>query len=304
MNIRNIFFPGKWEIVITKKDPFCRSDFLDDFGDIVLRPGFRSYWADPFIVRDQERIFVFFEEYLLQERRGRIQCVEVNMDGTHTKPVTVITDVFHLSFPNVFRFEGSWYLVPETCKEKCIRLYKATKFPYRWEYVGNLMDDIDAVDCAFIQRDGIWFLMTSHPGAGGVDDRGSISVYYSYSPISLGSWKHHPQNPVVSNCQTGRNGGSVISRNTGVFRPAQNSESDYGKSLSIMKIDEISSISYSESFQFALTPNGTRFSNLHTLNNVNELWCYDRNRVSLKSIISRTIYRLYGFLLDRFGKRA
>lgn len=289
---KHFFLPGKWEIVLTRRDPLHVGISLGASSDVVLVPPFGVYWADPFIVAADDRTVVFFEEFVFKTARGRICAVEVYSDGTKSPPRAVIEEPFHLSFPNVFQYHGRYYLVPESSDANCIRLYEATCFPYEWIYCGNLIEEIDAVDTIFIEKSGKWFLLTSEPGGGGADDRGTLSIYIADSPVALGGWIPHPANPVVNNCEHGRNGGAVLYYGGKLMRPAQNSSRDYGESLTLMNIEEINSASYKETPSLTLSPPGLWITNVHTINEASGLWCYDQMRISAISVLSMTWCRL------------
>jgi hypothetical protein len=290
--IKNLFFPGKWEIVLTRHNPLDEDIFSHSTSDIVLTPPFWAYWADPFIITAAGRTFVFFEEYLLKSSKGRICVIEIYAEGNASLAKTIIEEPFHLSFPNIFLYKDKYYIVPESSEANCIRLYEAVNFPYQWKYHGNILDNINAVDSIFLEQNGLWFLLTSQPSGDGCDNRGSISAYFAEEPITLGKWQPHPSNPIISNCESGRNGGSILRHNGKTLRPSQNSLKTYGESLSIMDIHEISKENYRESLHKTIKPNNINVTNIHTINKEFELWCYDRVRINLTSIVSITLYRL------------
>ena len=287
---------------MTAVNPLLKGDVSLQSKDIVLKPPFNTYWADPFIVEHEDRMIVFFEEYLYNSSRGRINLVELFKDGTRSSPRVIIEEPFHLSFPNVFNYNGKYYLVPESSEANCIRLYESIGFPYEWKYCGNLIDGIDAVDTVFVEENGTWFMLTSEPGGGGGDNRGTVSIYYSDSPVSLGGWHAHPLNPVVNNYKNGRNGGAIIHYANQRIRPAQNSPRFYGESVALMAIDIINTNGYKESPYMTISPSDHQITNVHTINNANAFWCYDRVRISFKSIISVTYYRLLKLIRSQLSR--
>src|SRR3546814_4411057 len=48
-------------------------------------------------------------------------------------------------------------MVPECCASGQIRLYRASAFPHRWEFVGALRDDAGAEPSPF-EHDGRWWM--------------------------------------------------------------------------------------------------------------------------------------------------
>ncbi|WP_425357477.1 glucosamine inositolphosphorylceramide transferase family protein [Leadbettera azotonutricia] len=39
-----------------------------------------------------------------------------------------------------------WYIIPETHKNRIIDLYRASDFPYKWDYTMTLMHNVTVVD--------------------------------------------------------------------------------------------------------------------------------------------------------------
>ena len=53
------------------------------------------------------------------------------IDLQDTKEVVeIINEPFHMSFPNVFKFENEFYMMPENSESNQLRLYNAVDFPY------------------------------------------------------------------------------------------------------------------------------------------------------------------------------
>ena len=52
----------------------------------------------------------------------------------------VLTESFHLSYPYVFKYDGIYYMIPETYHANSIRVYQATNFPYDWAFVSTIVE--------------------------------------------------------------------------------------------------------------------------------------------------------------------
>ena len=52
-------------------------------------------------------------------------------------------------------------MIPETCKNKTIDLYKCTEFPDKWEFDRHIMEDISAVDTTLFRYNDKWWLFTA-----------------------------------------------------------------------------------------------------------------------------------------------
>ena len=81
--------------------------------------------------------YIFIEELLYSNNKGHISVFEIHKDGKITKPQMIIENDYHMSYPFVFTHKEQYYMIPETSHNSSIELYKATTFPYRWEFEKN-----------------------------------------------------------------------------------------------------------------------------------------------------------------------
>ena len=137
-----------------------------------------KYWfADPFLFEKDGITYIFYEALDLVTKLGKIGYSIYNEDGTCSDPKIVIDEKFHMSFPNIFEYNGEIYIMPETCGDWRVRLYKAVKFPDAWEPADILLPDAYACDSIILEEDGKrWLLaneMYHHPP---VDSFGSCWV--------------------------------------------------------------------------------------------------------------------------------
>ena len=189
-------------------------------------------WADPFVVVEGERIFVFVEEMLFSEHRGAIAYLEVRRDGTWKPTRRILERPYHLSYPCIFRWQGEFYMVPETSENRTVELYRCVDFPDRWVFAKELLTGVNAVDSTIFELNGLWWMYTATPSVGRTYDE--LSVFHADSP--LGPWRPHRLNPVRSNVVGGRCAGAPFAGGGGIFRAAQNGARRYGHALQIRQI--------------------------------------------------------------------
>lgn len=208
----------------------------------VFPPKDRS-WADPFPIKEGDRYYLFLEEYLHKERKGHISVMEINQDGYLGKPVTVLEREYHLSYPFVFQWQGSYYMIPETGQNRTIELYRCVAFPYEWAFEKVLLDNINAVDATLTEVNGTWwmFVNIAIDGASAWDE---LHLYHSDTP--LGPWKPHSRNPVKSDVRSARPAGNIFRWNGDIYRPAQDCSKRYGYAISINKIMHLDQYEYQE----------------------------------------------------------
>jgi hypothetical protein len=229
-------------------------------------------WADPFVMVDGDRTFIFVEEMTFRERRGRIACLELRRDGTWTEPRPIIERPYHLSYPCVFRWRGEAYMVPETLANHTVELYRCVSFPDKWEFAAELLSGVTTVDSTIFELNGLWWMYTSTPSVGRVFDE--LMVYFAESP--LGPWQPHPLNPVRSDVLGGRCGGSPFAYRGDVFRAAQDGTRAYGHALQIRQIVNLTPDDWEEREVGAILPHWRAgLAGTHTLNHADGVTVID-----------------------------
>ncbi|HJZ60486.1 MAG TPA: hypothetical protein VKE74_36420, partial [Gemmataceae bacterium] len=117
-----------------------------------------AFLADPFMVRSGGGWHMFLEVMNGRTGRGEIGLA-VSPDGLNWKyRQVVLTEPFHLSYPYVFEWRGTHYMVPETYQAGEVRLYEATDFPSRWRRVATLLRGPYLVDASVFRYAGRWWM--------------------------------------------------------------------------------------------------------------------------------------------------
>ncbi|HEU4828173.1 MAG TPA: hypothetical protein VFT04_03155 [Gemmatimonadales bacterium] len=209
------------------------------------------FWADPFVVRDGARWWMFFEELIYQGNRGTIAVWEMGPKGPIGEPSIALETDCHLSYPQVFRLGETWYMIPETNKRRRIELYRADGFPHGWVLDRILVDEIDAVDATLLEHQGHWYLFTSI-GEPGIDRTEELHILVSDSPF--GPFTRHPENPVVADVRRARMGGQFFRHRGRLYRPAQSGVPVYGAGMAVHEVLDLSPSSYSERVVYEIRP--------------------------------------------------
>lgn len=203
--------------------------------------------ADPFVFLYNDTLFLFYEEQQLG-KCGIIKMIQ-SKDLQHwSKPVIVLKEPFHLSFPFVFSLNNEVYMLPESGADDSIRLYKSlTSDLTKWTFVRTLIcserkNDViyNYADSSIISKDGWYYLFTSVF---------RNNIYYQelyYSDSIDGEWRKHPCSPIHVGNKYGRNAGCVFTNEGEFFRPTQDCRNSYGENVSILRIKNLTPISYSE----------------------------------------------------------
>jgi hypothetical protein len=206
------------------------------------------FYADPFVVEADGRHWVYFEDFDYATERGKISCAEVR-DGRLGEPLIALDRPYHLSYPCVFRDNGTWYMIPETASEGTIELYRCTRFPNLWQFERVLLRGY-AVDTTVWTENGVyWFFVTFW------EPRGNAFQLWLYSAASLdGAWKPHPANPISTDVRFARGGGAIFRHEGKLFRPSQDCSGEYGRSMTLNEILVLDQEQYREEPHVTVDP--------------------------------------------------
>ena len=238
------------------QDPFD----IDKYAKLEPRKG--CFWADPFLIREKGRNFVFFEEASLKTGKGHISVIKLDDDGNHSPSEKVLEKDYHLSYPFTFRWQDEWYMIPESAENRTVELYRCMSFPDEWVLERTLMDNVAAYDATLFEHDSTWWLFAGIRERDGASDWDELSLFYSDDPVH-GVWTPHPMNPVVSDVRSARPGGRLFRLGGRVIRPSQDSSYRYGYRLVFNEIVELSKTRYRERLYRVIEP-GSRRSILGT----------------------------------------
>jgi hypothetical protein len=211
------------------------------------------FYADPFIFEYDDRVFIFFEEYSFSESKGWISVFEI-INNNHVYLGKVLEEDFHLSFPFILEEDGKIYMIPESSAAGDIRIYECIKFPMEWEFRGVILRNVSASDSIVLKHNDLWWLFTNIDSGFFQDHSSNLSIFYSNDLLN-GLWIEHVLNPIYSSSLVSRNGGMLVDKLHGIYRVAQSQGFDqYGESLKIFKIDDLSPNFYKESLFAEVKP--------------------------------------------------
>lgn len=207
-----------------------------------------SIVADPFLFVHEDTLYLFYEQKKLYHD-GVIMMTCTKDLQNWTPPRTVLKEPFHLSFPYVFERDGNVYMIPETCANRSIRLYRAVNSELTdFVFVKKLLemeDDSDVLisysDSSILSKDDVIYLFTTVCRRGGAN---SLQLYYADD--LLGPYREHCKSPVVVSSKHGRNAGSLILHEGEIYRPAQDCVRRYGDNVHLWKVTRLTPSEYRE----------------------------------------------------------
>ncbi len=270
--------PEKWTMAF-RCDPAPAIDAqpvlsLDQLTWLIPPPD--RFWADPFVVRDAQSWIVFFEESIRGRRRAHLCGMRLDERGSLEQPFRVMERDFHLSYPFVFQWQGEWWLVPETSRNRTVELWRATNFPTQWSLERVLLQDLTAVDATLHEHQGTWWMFCNVAQAG-ASSNDELALFYAASP--LGPWHAHAHNPVRSDVRNTRPAGRIFFDGKAWIRPAQNCAGRYGSSIVLNRIEQLDVDGFRESPIGKLLPNqALHQTGVHTVNAAAGLTIFDVRR--------------------------
>lgn len=198
------------------------------------------FYADPFLLAEGGRTWVFFEDLDYVTGLGRISCAEVE-EGGLGNPVAVLERPYHLSYPCIFRDGGALYMIPETGSNSTVELYRCLRFPDQWELEKELFQG-KAVDTTLWVDGGLyWFFVTLQ------EPRGfGTQLWLFYASTLTGEWTRHPASPISTDVRYSRGAGAIFRDNGKLYRPSQDCSKHYGYSITFNEIAVLDRNQYQE----------------------------------------------------------
>jgi hypothetical protein len=266
--ISKIFYTDafSWQLLYNIND--ASGLYSSEYGSFrkLSSPG-EVFWADPFVVAEGEGYFIFVEEFIYRKNRAHISVLKLDKEGNFLDSLKIIERPYHMSYPFVFKTDNTYYMIPETSKNRTIELYKCNRFPDKWEFERNIMENISAVDTTLFQYNNKWWLFTAIDQTANISGCSAELFLFFTDDILSGKWESHPLNPVVSDIRTARPAGKIFIQDGKICRPSQNCAGRYGVGFNINHITKLTENEYEESVINEVKPLWDRMlRGTHTLN--------------------------------------
>ena len=199
-----------------------------------------EFVADPFMLRYDRRLYMFFEVMNAETRRGEIGLATSDDGLSWTYRQVVLRESFHLSYPYVFEFQNEYFLVPETLAAGAVCLYKAHNFPSDWSYVAKIVEGQFADPTIFHYKDRWWLFACSTPY-----QHDTLRLYFAST--LTGPWTEHPQSPIINgDKRRARPAGRILEFDNKLYRFAQDCELRYGSCVRTFEILKLTPTTYTE----------------------------------------------------------
>ncbi|MDB5551214.1 MAG: hypothetical protein JWL86_1198 [Rhizobium sp.] len=230
--------PFYWQVAYRLIDGpgIAETGCLDGTPFTVLADDGHRFYADPFVIEHDNRLFLFVEEFEYAKGRGTISVAELGADGRLSVPRVVLEEPHHLSYPQIFAMDGEIFMLPESSAARELVLYRAELFPDRWVRDTVLMTDRDFNDATLLQSGGpFWLFGTERFGHGSASD--TMTVHSA--PSLCGPWTSHALNPIAIDHSAARPGGAFIRQGDKIVLPVQDGSRAYGGGLGLMDLMQV-----------------------------------------------------------------
>ena len=149
--LRKLFFADRWTIAYRINKDKHEHFFIDKNGSLFTFVRFpKGFWgADPFLWKDGEKIYLFCEYTCEKKSKAFIAYKEI-YPVEENKWNVAYEFKGHTSYPCLFEFNGSIFMVPETTFNSDVVLLKFNKNGKKWSYYSTLCSGINAPDTTFL----------------------------------------------------------------------------------------------------------------------------------------------------------
>lgn len=234
---------------------------------------YRYTAADPFLFNYHGVKYLFAE--ILDKKTNLGNLGYAVFDGENFGEwKIVISEPYHLSYPNIFEYNSNIYIVPEANQSESIYAYKAINFPDKWEKCPPIISGVKCVDTTFLTKEDVYLMFTYDITE---SDEKKLKVY---SVDKAGNAAEYYKAPISTDEASARHGGNFLTYNGDTIRVSQDCHGDYGKALVFSKIHTCDESGYSETIIRKITPNDLKIdvedvSGIHTYNTDGELEVID-----------------------------
>lgn len=193
------------------------------------------YFADPFLFEVEGATHLFVEEFDYGRGKGVISVFERDESGFGRRRV-VLERPYHLSYPFVFRDGGSVWMLPECGETGRVELYRAVRYPDRWELATVPIEGVKAYDATLHRDDrGYWLFATTALWQSSTSDR--LVLFHARS--LLGPWTRCGPETELRDVRAARPAGMIRAIGGQMIRPAQDCHDIYGGTIQLCAVSAL-----------------------------------------------------------------
>jgi hypothetical protein len=284
---------NKWSVAFRAK----RGEFFnipDDY--LIVNDTRKGFCADPFLFDYNGDTYLFVEYFPYKLGRGVIAYTKYNpVKNCFGDFKEIIREKYHLSYPLVFEYKNEIYMMPEANESNSLYVYKAKRFPDRWEKHKILMDGIKLVDTTpFIYNDVFYAISKNNE---------TPQAPMMLLKIDADSWKISDIKVITDDVSMSRPGGNVFTIDEKYYMVTQDCKDDYGKALNILSftIDDEMNLSYKSIKK--INPEDIEVKKIKQLSGIHTYNFNDKIEVVDFKYPEMGLYRLFWRFVWHFKKR-
>lgn len=222
------------------------------------------FYADPFFLPSKNDEYkVLAEDFPFDDYYGKISLLTFDKDFNLTNKKILLDTGSHLSYPFVFRENNEIYVFPESAMSGKLLCYKYNPESESLIFLTEIINK-PILDATILKYKNKYWLFGTLSGK---DSLKNLHVFFSDK--LFGPYNPHPLNPVKSDVKAARPAGNFIQIDDILYRPSQNGEMEYGKSITINKITELSEFTFAEEFYFSIEIDKSQNKGINTIHTIN-----------------------------------
>lgn len=261
----------------------------------AIRNNWRYWVADPFVFEYDGETYIFAELFDYLRRRGVIGYSKLGSNGNFSRWKEIIVEPYHMSYPQIFEYDGEIYIVPETGSGRTLDMYRAVDFPDKWEKSVNLAKDVVFADTTLLNRGGKLYALALDMER---TKNSELVLFGVNENMKLCSTE---LGCVVNDPVTARAAGEMFEYGGKLMRVSQDCSEEYGKRLNFLEVDSDFSSYYREKtvktvdvkdLNIIGIKNPLRVHTYNSSENYEVIDVYSANK-SLLNLFGRLAYLLY-----------
>lgn len=248
-------------------------------------------WADPFVYKGKNGdVNILFESVSTVELDGTISLLKCDGEMNVKSSKQILNNGHHLSYPFIYQESGKTIVFPENA-------FSGGLYAYELAEDGTLSNKVEilpmpVIDPTILKADNRYWLFCTMLG-----DSLNSELHIFYSDNLLGPYVAHKMNPVKTALNGSRPAGAFIEVDGHIYRPAQNCSNYYGESITINKINLLTTTEFEEEVHMVIEPNQNDEFNygIHTINSIDNLIIVDGQKSHFQPVqqLSRKIRKIF-----------
>jgi hypothetical protein len=239
----NKLYYQKWIIGISEENlpDIIRSKKFDPDINWLFKKSFNKIYGDPFFIRSEYgKIEIILEVLKFEGDYGRLALITLDEELGVSSYKILLDTKSHLSYPFVFKEDGRYFIFPESSKNGRLSCYEYDPVSEGLIFLQDVLE-LPLLDSTIIKNNGkYWIFGALNDGNSGYEE------HVFFSSRLLGPYVNHPANPVKSGLDGTRSAGSFIEVDGTIYRPTQNCQKEYGDSITIYEISELTETKVTE----------------------------------------------------------